>query len=379
MKNIIKQIINHLHSNKIDRLCTQKNRKINKKINKVTVSPAVIKEYKSVWNKLSVKPSKVFLQNMISVSGKESSLYVPENIQYNIIEPTLNNQAYAVSFNDKNFFEIFLPESRNLFPISIFRGCDGVVLDNNYNYINITEIKEIIKMNPSQEFIIKPATETGGGGNVQRILKTDKGIKYRNRTFSYEKFISECFYKDYKNNFVLQQRIKGYKWFSDFNKSSINTVRLYTYRSVVDNTVHPLHAYIRFGQDGSIVDSSSQDGFTCGVKLNGVLNNFVVTKYGKKLMEFKGVDNKFGTVVPYFAEMISLAKDIAPKFLHHRLLGFDFFVDDNGDIKLFEINNLYIGVINQQMSTGPLYGKFTQEIIEYCLNNKKSVSTHYYL
>jgi hypothetical protein len=56
------------------------------------------------------------------------------------------------------------------------------------------------------------------------------------------------------------------------------------------------------------------------------------------------------------------------------LLGFDFCVDENANVRLFEVNNLYVGVINQQMSTGPLYREFTDEIIDYCLNNKNKRS-----
>jgi len=77
--------------------------------------------------------------------------------------------------------------------------------------------------------------------------------------------------------------------------------------------------------------------------------------------------------------MKRIAREITPFFNYHRLLGFDFSVDDNNNIKLMEVNNLYVGIINQQMNTGPLFGEYTEEVIEYSLSHKKSVFFHFFI
>ena len=58
---------------------------------------------------------------------------------------------------------------------------------------------------------------------------------------------------------------------------------------------------------------------------------------------------------------------------------FDFSVDENDKVRLMEVNTLIIGVINQQMNSGPLLQEFTDEVIEYCEAHKKSVVLDFYV
>ena len=168
-------------------------------------------------------------------------------------------------------------------------------------------------------------------------------------------------------------------YFKEFNDTSLNTVRLYCYRSVTDNSINPLHAYIRFGKHGSLVDSSSQGGRTIGVSMEGVLNNFAIGKYGEKYFDLPGVIKYKYSNVPHFITMKNISKEIGSRYHYHRLMGFDFCVDNNDNIRLMEINTLNIGCINQQMNTGPLFGDYTEEIIEYCSTHKKSVILDFYV
>ena len=67
------------------------------------------------------------------------------------------------------------------------------------------------------------------------------------------------------------------------------------------------------------------------------------------------------------------AKAIASSFLYHRLIGFDFCVDEDSKVILIEANLYDIG-ISHQMLSGPLFREYTDEIIEYCARNKKTIS-----
>jgi len=335
--------------------------------------------YTFYWSKFTNKPSLKYLRSMISISGVKSFLYVQEDIQYNYIEPILNNRAFSLAYNDKNFFEKYLSNYKDYFPETILRSINGCLLDKDYNYIEYEQGIEIMKkLSQSSTYILKQATETGGGESIRKIVKDNNNIIINSHMYNYFEFINKLI-SSYNKTFILQKRINQLPWFSLFNESSVNTVRLYIYRSVIDNKIIPLHAYIRFGNKGSITDNSSQGGLTCGINKNGILNNFAITKYGEKLYNNEGVKQYKGTEVPYFFDMVNLAQSIAPLFLHHRLLGFDFSVDINGNIVLLEINNLYIGIINQQMNNGPLYGDFTEEIINYCKDKPISYCKNYYI
>ena len=377
MKMHIKKIISSIHKKKINKVSNKKLKKLKANVVLRKKNSLIERDYIELWKKLEKKPSTLFLSIMRSISGIDSSKYVPENIHYGIIEPTLNNRAYALTYNDKNFFERYLPDFKDLFPVAVLRGINGVLHDAAYKMLHVDHTTVLLnKLRVNDFFILKPATETGGGENVLLIQKNQNGFIVNDNSLSTEEFMQ--FLKvEYRNDFILQHKLNQLPWFHDFNKSSLNTVRLYAYRSVKDEEVHPFHAYIRFGGEGSLVDSSSQGGRTCGVSQDGILNDFALGKYGEKFKDLECINSKKGKPVPHFMEMKSIAKEIAKSFYYHRLLGFDFCVDEDDNVRLLEVNNLYIGVINQQMNNGPLFGEFTDEVIDYCKVNKKTVAFHF--
>lgn len=379
MNIVIKKVINWLHIKKINHAAETKLKQIKKNMMKTDISIELEREYCQLWKRLGVKPSLTFIKYMCTLSGIESSQYVPENIHYGLIEPVLNNRAYALIFNDKNFYERYLKNYEHLFPEAILRGINGSFFSYDYRHILKQDcIKILENIEDLQNLVLKPASETGGGNDVRFFQKVKNGFIENNQEHSFGEFL-DILEKKYKMNFILQKRIFQLPWFSKFNESSLNTIRLYTYRSVKNEQVHPLHAYLRFGNKGSSVDSSSQGGRTCGIFLDGSINDFALGRYGEKYYDIKCLKENQGSLVPQFEKMKEIASELGKLFPYHRLLGFDFTVDKNDNIRLFEVNNLFIGVINQQMNTGPLFGKFTDEVIDYCLNNKKSIAFHYYL
>lgn len=377
MHKYLKLSINYYHELKTDSGCLKKLKKIRSNIGDLNINESSERDYIKLWKRFGKKPPVLFHRCMCTISDIVSSLYVPENIHYEYIEPVLNNHTLALNFNDKNFFERYLIGHKHHFPMAVLRGINGVFYCPEYKQLPKELVLNILKdLLDDGEFILKPAIVTGGGENVVLVQKKDGRFLILNNTYSNSAFYS--FLKEkYDGSFVLQNRINQHPWFEAFNSTSLNTVRLYTYRSVVDESVIPLAAYIRFGKPGSLVDSSSQGGRTCGVSMSGRLNDFALGKYGEKYHDLDGIIQNKGTMVPSFGDMIRIAREIAPFFNYHRLLGFDFSVDYNNNIKLMEVNNLYVGIINQQMNTGPLFGEYTEEVVEYCLSHNKSVFFHF--
>ena len=75
--------------------------------------------------------------------------------------------------------------------------------------------------------------------------------------------------------------------------------------------------------------------------------------------------------MPMFKKMVEIAQDIASQYPYHRLLGFDFTVNDKEEVKLLEINCKNIEINFLQMNTGPLLGDFTEEILQYVQGQTK--------
>jgi hypothetical protein len=380
MKELFKSMIYFFLQKKVNLISIRKLKKIQKNNKGFTKDKKLEKEFTILWRKIGIKPQKLFIRLLVKINGIKKPEYIPENVQYSVVEPILNNKAYALAYNDKNFFERYLYEFRDLFPVAVLRGINGVIHSSDFRLFNDkSEIIDVLRnLENGKEYILKPASETGGGANVLLIKKENNLFHFNGKFVSVKKFL-EFLKIDYKSNFVLQHKLIQHDWFKDFNESSLNTVRMYIYRSVKDEKVHPIHAYIRFGKPGSIVDSSSQGGRTCGVSREGILNDFALGKYGERYTDLDFVLNKKGKLVPYFDKMQNIARQIGALYYYHRVLGFDFSVDHENNIRLMEINTLNIGVINQQMNSGPLYGEFTNEVIEYCKTHKKSIVLDFYV
>lgn len=367
---MIKKIINFLLEININFNSYLKLNKISKQIILKPLSPEILNDHKTIWNKLYTKFSKKFIRAYYSVTNIESSFFVPENIYYNKIEPALNNKAFTLAYADKNFYEKFLLDYKNYFPETILRGINGTVYDSYYNPANENIINSTIA--ESALYIIKPASETSGGANVALMTKSNNRFFVNKKDHSFIDFLY-ILNVTYSGNFVIQKKIEQHRWFRDFNETSINTIRLFTYRSVENEKVIPLHAIIRFGKPGSIVDNQAAGGLTCGIGSNGNLNNFVSNKYGVRFEDLPFLETKANTKVPFLDEIKEVAIKIASNYNYHRLLGFDFCVDNNNNIKLLEINCKNIEINFLQINNGPLFGDYTEEIIQYCKNAKKSV------
>lgn len=380
MNVILKHALCILKQNKINRETDSKLTKIAKNIDMMNRDIDREAKYSKLWSRFGVKVPVGFLRCMVSISGIDSYEYVPENIYYGKIEPVLNNRLYAFAYNDKNFFERYLSDYKEVFPDAIIRSQYGMLYSGTYKALTqaVTE-KVLAGLLTNSEYILKPSIETGGGSNVILVKKLEQGLQSHENTYSVRQFIDIL--KTYnRGNAIFQKKIEQHEWFKRFNESSVNTLRMYVYRSVADDVVHLLSSYIRFGREGSVVDSSSQGGFTCGVGLDGITNSFVINKYGKIFSE-QELNKKHicGIEVPNFSNMIGIAKGIAPWFTHQRLLGFDFSIDNSGRVVLIEVNNYNVGVINQQMNNGPLFKSFTKEIVDYCTTHERAYSYGFYM
>jgi hypothetical protein len=373
MKKTALKVFDSLHKYKVRITSEKKTKQILNNCESSNIPDSLINDYIKNWSYFE-KPSINFLKAVTAVSGIFSSKYVPESLHYSYIEPVLNNRGFALTYNDKNFYDRYFSTFKDLFPIVVLRRIDGVFFDKDYNSLhNEDEIGE--KFFKNREYIMKPSVETGGGDNVKKIILNDNTFQIDDKKLTLKELVG--LFKSMRD-FIIQERIIQNKYLSSLNESSLNTLRLYTYRSVKDEKISPLSAYIRFGNPGSIVDSSSQNGKTLGVKLNGFTNDFAITKFGIRIKD-ENIISAFNLKFPKFNEIISLSREIGKLFPYHRFLGFDFTLDENDNIKLLEVNNLYIGIINQQMNTGPLYGDFFNEIIDYAKNpqNEKTISFNY--
>ena len=126
---------------------------------------------------------------------------------------------------------------------------------------------------------------------------------------------------------------------------------------------------MRIGGKGSVVDNAHAGGCYVGIHLDGTLCHEVLDQYGRRSENFNGVDFTQNFIYPRWNEVTEFARSVGKYVPHHRLLALDIVLDKNNNPRLIEINCLYYSSWLFQYTIGPSFGKFTDEILEYCRRN----------
>jgi len=247
----------------------------------------------------------------------------------------------------------------------------------NKEYKNVKIDKNSLNklLKKHDKFVIKPSLDSGGGFKVDFF----RNIKGRYMNQDGQEFSLEYIQSRYRKNYIIQELIKQQDFFSRFNPSSVNTVRIFTYRSVITERIIPLHAVLRVGKEGHEVDNQASGGLACGINMKtGKLKSFAINKTGDIFTRINQINLKGQPLlIPRFREMVEISKQIATRNYYARLLGLDFTLDSQENIKLIEVNNNNNEINFYQMTNGPLFGEYTQEIIDFCIDHPISFVLDY--
>jgi hypothetical protein len=247
------------------------------------------------------------------------------------------------------------------YPKTLFRVIDGLIYDANYNPINQIKIKDISEV----ELVIKPSLDSGGGKNVNLIPIMD--LPTNNETIDFNLLKSQ-----FTHNFIAQEKINQHPFLSNFNASSLNTIRILTYRSIKDGKIHCIQKILRVGVKGEFVDNSRAGGFSIGINDQGYLNKFALDKKGNQYDKVNSISLSKKIKMPLIENMEALAKEIASKNIHSRILGLDLCIDNKENVRCIEVNNFGNEINFFQLNNGPLFGRFSDEVNAYvkCSLNK---------
>lgn len=349
------EIIWNRHINKIYRHLGIKNSDINNDL---------IIKHQQYWGQLKKKVNPKWFQVYSFITGNPDIHYIPENIYFSIIEEKLNNRKLALAYADKNFYEKFY-DKIGFCPETILRNIDGVIYDKHYRLLNVNEDTLKQFLSKYQKFLIKPSTDSGGGRKIQLFTKVGEHfISTKNEQLSLD-YLKNSF----GDNYIIQNYIQQCEFLAQFNSSSVNTIRIFTYRSVLTDEVIPLHAVLRIGKSGNFIDDQNIGGVACRIIDDYRLNEYATNYFGDKCYEYNGISFSKINNMPKVKEMKEIAAFYAPQNIHSRVMGFDFTVDVKNNIKLIEINHLWTGINFFQMNGAPVFGKYTDEVVHFCKNN----------
>lgn len=331
---------------------------------KTPISSKVLGEndYINKWKKISRYVSPIDYRLFSHFIGGKPNI-VPEYVLHNTIEPIFLPRAYQQFYNDKNMYDKLLP--KEFLAESLFRCIDGICCDGDYRVLSNCDDKKLLELCTKYDrIIIKPTRDTGNGSRI--LLYQKQGTCYlpieHEQDFSIKNLTAYL-----EGNFVIQECLKQSSFTSQFNPTSVNTFRVFTYKSVKTNDVHVLGIVFRMGKANTFVDNNHAGGKYIGVFHDGSFANpCVFDQYGNTYNTFNGIDfSKTKFIVPDFEVVLNFSKTVAEHIFHNRTLDLDVMIDSKGNCKLVEFNVDMCSPWLYQFTTGPVYGDYTDEVIEY--------------
>ena len=175
-----------------------------------------------------------------SRTGVFSKDYVPKDFYTMEILQKANVYQMREAYDDKNIYDIIFAGENIVH--TILKNMNG------YYYFEgrpVSEEEAVRLCQNMKEVILKPAMDKHGNG--VKLLTVMNGVTNVNGLS-----IGELF-KQYKHNFLIQERVKQHKDMAALNPSSVNTMRILTYRSGME--VLLIYSVIRIGRSGQVIDN----------------------------------------------------------------------------------------------------------------------------
>lgn len=317
------------------------------------------------WKQLDKSVSPMAYRFYSNFIGNNINI-VPADTARQFIEPVLNYGDCEKFYSDKNSFCLFInPDDM---PKTLFRSMGYKYYDGEYNAVLTNRFHQCF--DGYDKVIVKPAKDLGGHGITFFERKHGELVNSEDIPLSLE-FLDTT----YKTDYLIQECFEQSDYISQFNPTSVNTIRANTYRDVNTGEIHILGTALRIGAKGSKVDNATSGGVIIGIDDNGKLGTCAYDKYGREYTMYNDIDfGKETFTIPNFESIKLFAKKITTRLPHMRLLALDIVLDSSNTPKLIEVNCNNFSVKFLQLTKQPVFGEYTEDIIEYCKQNKQYLS-----
>ena len=330
--------------------CRYWENKINEMLTGKEIMPAEYeREVKSFYKQYGLDVSTKWHKRYLDILKIQDVRFIPEDVFYVDIEPTLNGLIYRDGVDDKNMYDLLFKAQGVELPETVIRNINGYWLDAEYNLIGLDEAIKCCLV--QEKIIVKKAVNSGGGENIRLLKATEITEEKLQKTFS-----------DLGDNLVVQKVIKQHKLLNEIHSSSVNTIRIITI--ILNNEVKIVQALLRMGVDGVYVDNVCYGGMAVGIKSNGNLKEYAYTPQAKRQAQHINSGFIFKDVaVPYYQEVENMVKAIHMRFAQFRLISWDVAVTESGPV-LIEFNLKYQAMDQFQIcNEEPFFGELTEKVL----------------
>ena len=292
-------------------------------------------------------------QYLYSRNNVWSEKYIPASIYNSEIIYRLNKYQFRHAYVDKGFYDTLFPDINR--PKTIIKNVNGYFYDD-HNPITVAEAIE--RCSNLEGAIIKPTLE-GTWGQGVKLIQTDNGMIPSMNCSVHDLF------KKYNRSFIIQERFDQHECIGKLNPTSLNTIRVMTYRR--GNEVVVLYAVIRIGRLDQVIDNETAGGIKADIDLvTGKIKGVAFGSPKEKLMPKTDVGTILdGYQIPCFNKVLSLVKEMHLRLPYFNLIGWDMSVDKNGNAAMIEWNR---AAELSQVAHGPAFGDYTEEILSVVKN-----------
>lgn len=312
-----------------------------------------INEAKKYWQKYNIRLNPKWNAFCASLNNIHSSKYIPENIFFNYIMPSLNNHNLARAYSDKNMYDVFMQGIK--MPKTILRCMHGNLYDADYNLLDIKNYSNSLP-HKEVECFIKPTIDSGLGKNIKKCKIKDGKIFAAEVALDINNLKST-----YNGDFIIQEGMDQLSILSDIYPYSINHLRSISLR--YENKIVVLSNHLNFGNNQNYI-SNTWDGVVCGIDKNGNGAEFGYDEKFNKIFEHPFTHKRFKNIAfQNFSELEKIIIQCHKRLLHFNLVAWDFGVNNLNQYILIEYN-LFFPVLNDhQVIDGPIFEKYLDGIM----------------
>ena len=317
-----------------------------------SLSKAQKNEIKEYWKALTGKSIPTYWHEYFySRNGYYSVRYVPTCLYHSSIIYRLNSRPLTMAYTDKNSFDSYFEDVWR--PQTIIRNINGYFFDDKKPISRATALKICHNL---EDVVIKPSM-IGMWGTGVRIFNS------RNGMINDQESVDDLF-KSFNTNYIIQKKVEQHERMSLLNPTSLNTLRVLSYRHGDEVTV--LYAVVRIGRRNKMVDNETAGGINADVDLgSGCIKDYAYGTPSEKHIVKTDVGTILkGFTIPSFKEALASVKELHLRLPYFHLVGWDFGIDTLGRPIMIEWNRC---PDLSQTAHGPAFGDMTEEIVRFAL------------
>ena len=331
------------------------------------VDPEITRKHLELWGRLGLPCSDKWLRLLTNMSGIADYRYCPDDLYYAVVERVLNDcDGITKILDDKNMLGKFVAAENR--PKTFVRFMRGEFFDDDYNWLSEDEVSRILATNNGPVIAKKGADSLGGHGVAAYDFKNGRYVSNKGVELTVKSLESSG------SSYLVQERVRQCAFSAQFNPASANTCRVISLRRPWDGTTRVVAAGMRFGVTAAAIDNMSSGGICVALGPKGELSRFAVGNWcaGAPLAKHPKSGIVFdGAVHPHYGQMCEVACKYHQKIPDANLLSWDMVADENGVVKILEVNAKSQGVDWPQFAFGSLFGDDTEAVVDWCAVHKE--------